>query len=289
LGETPLRLRIFAGSNGNMGGMSSRLAALRIATAAVLTLSMAGCSAPLSEKWVRYSFAPAPEQSGQDSETSPTSDPGAKPQTERTPPNCSQVKCVALTFDDGPGTYTPELLSLLDQYDAKATFFLIGGNVKKHPQIVRDEVARGHEIGNHTWSHKDLTKISVAAAKRDLQKTDDAIKEATGVEPTLVRPPFGSLPTSLKKNLSVPIALWDVDTLDWKTRNTKSTIKAAEKIVPGSIVLMHDIHKSTIDAMPKILKDLSAEGYHFVTVTELIGHPKPGIGYGSGQHPTSKD
>lgn len=269
--------------------MSSRLAALSIATAAVLTLSLAGCSAPLSEKWVRYSFAPGPEESAEATATPPSEDQGAKPAAERTPPNCSKVKCVALTFDDGPGSYTTELLSLLDQYDAKATFFLIGGNVKKHPQIVRDEVAKGHEIGNHTWAHKDLTKMSVAAAKRDLQKTDDAVKQAAGVEPTLVRPPFGSLPRSLKKNLAVPIALWDVDTLDWKTRNTKSTIKAAEKIVPGSIVLMHDIHKSTVDAMPTILKDLDAKGYHFVTVTELIGHPKPGIGYGSGQHPGSKD
>ncbi|MFJ6417654.1 polysaccharide deacetylase family protein [Paeniglutamicibacter sp. NPDC091659] len=269
--------------------MSSRLAVLRIATAAVLTLAMAGCSAPLSENWVRYSFAPAPEDSGQAAETPPATDQGTKPEAERTPPNCSKVKCVALTFDDGPGKYTPELLSLLDQYDAKATFFLIGKNVKKHPQIVRDELSKGHEIGNHTWSHKDLTKVSIAAAKRDLQKTDDAIKEATGTDPTLVRPPFGALPRSLKKNLSVPIALWDVDTLDWKTRNTKSTIKAAEKIVPGSIVLMHDIHKSTIDAVPAILKDLSSKGYHFVTVTELIGHPNPGIGYGSGQRPaTSK-
>ncbi|GAA1496989.1 hypothetical protein GCM10009628_19920 [Paeniglutamicibacter kerguelensis] len=272
-----------------MGTMSSRLAALRIATAAALALSLAGCSAPLSEKWVRYSFAQAPEDSGQATATPPATASSVEPQAERTPPNCSKVKCVALTFDDGPGKYTPELLSLLDQYDAKATFFLIGGNVKKHPQIVRDEVAKGHEIGNHTWSHEDLTKVSVAAAKRDMQKTDDAIKEAAGVDPTLVRPPFGSLPASLKKNLSVPIALWDVDTLDWQTRNTKSTIKTAEKIVPGSIVLMHDIHKSTVDAMPTILKDLSTKGYHFVTVTELIGSPKPGIGYGSGQHPTAKD
>ena len=272
-----------------METMSSRSAVFRIATALALTLSLAGCSVPLSENWVRYPFASPPEESGVPGGDSPDPSADAKPQKERVAPDCSEVKCVALTFDDGPGKYTPELLNLLDQYNAKATFFLIGRNVKKNPQLVRDEVERGHEIGNHTWSHEDLNEMSLGAAKRDLQKTDDAVKDAAGVEPTLVRPPFGALPASLKKNLDVPIALWDVDTLDWKTRDTKSTIKAAEKVVPGSIVLMHDIHKSTIEAMPKILKDLDAKGYHFVTVTELIGNPKPGIGYGSGQRPGSTD
>ena len=86
----------------------------------------------------------------------------------------------------------------------------------------------------------------------------------------------------------MPIALWNVDTLDWKTRDTKKTINNAEQTTPGSIVLMHDIHESTIKAVPSILKDLKAQDYHFVTVTELIGHPNPGIGYGMGQYPGKK-
>lgn len=267
--------------------MSFRFAPLRVAVSAALVLAVAGCSAPLSETWSGHNPALPPAQSAK-----PPAAAAAKPEEKkpaaRVAPDCSTVKCVALTFDDGPGTYTPELLKMLAEYDAKATFFLIGENVAKHPQIVRDEVAAGHEIGNHSWSHRDLSKISAAAAKRDLQKTDAAIEKADGVKPTLVRPPFGAIAPSLKKTLDVPVALWNIDTLDWKTRDTEKTVKAAQKVTPGSIVLMHDIHESTVKAVPAILKNLKAQGYHFVTVTELIGHPKPGIGYGTGQAPGTK-
>lgn len=269
-----------------MGAMTSRLMPLRIVVGTALVLALAGCGAPLSKNWSGFNPAMVPAESA-----SPQAslEPEARPApVARVAPNCSVVKCVALTFDDGPGTHTPELLKLLDDYDAKATFFLIGENAEKHPQIAKDEVASGHEIGNHTWSHKDLTKMSVAAAERDLTKTNETVEKITGKKPTLVRPPFGAIPPSLKKSLKVPIALWNVDTLDWQTRNTEKTIKAAKNVTPGSIVLMHDIHESTIKAMPAILKDLKAKGFHFVTVTELIGHPKPGIGYGTGQYPGQK-
>lgn len=270
--------------------MTSRFVSIRFVISTALVLTLAGCGAPLSENWSGYKHTMVPPENGASAPESgatqqPTEDPGTNPGPARVAPDCSAVKCVALTFDDGPGKYTPELLKLLDEYDAKATFFLIGKNVAKHPQIVKDEAAAGHEIGNHTWSHKDLTKMSVAAAQRDLKKTDNAIKNVTGEDPTLIRPPFGAIPPSLKKALEVPVALWDVDTLDWKTRDTKKTVKTAEQITPGSIVLMHDIHESTVKAVPTILKDLKAQGYHFVTVTEIIGKPKPGIGYGMGQYP----
>ncbi|GAA5227976.1 polysaccharide deacetylase family protein [Paeniglutamicibacter antarcticus] len=264
--------------------MVNRSILLRLLGALVLPLVLAGCGAPLSDSWDGYRTGPATEQgSPTKARTSPRDAP------EPPGPDCSLVKCVALTFDDGPGTYTESLLDLLDEHQAKATFFLIGENVAKHPGVVRDELDRGHELGNHTFSHRDLTKMSLAAAQRELRKTDAAIKKATGEEPTLIRPPFGAIPTSLKKTLDVPVALWSVDTLDWQTRDTKKTVKAAEKVEPGSIVLMHDIHESTIKAMPRILTDLQAKGYHFVTVSELISKPKPGIGYGTGQHPATKN
>lgn len=273
--------------------MTSRFAPVHLVIGTALVLALAGCGAPLSENWSGYKHTVVPPENGGSAPVGsanlqPNQEPGSGTAPARVAPDCSAVKCVALTFDDGPGIYTPELLKILDDYDAKATFFLIGENVAKHPQTVKDEVAAGHEIGNHTWSHKDLTKMSVSAAQRDLKKTDDAIEKAIGEKPTLVRPPFGAIPPSLKKALAVPIALWNVDTLDWKTRDTKKTIKNAEQTTPGSIVLMHDIHESTIKAVPSILKDLKAQDYHFVTVTELIGHPNPGIGYGMGQYPGKK-
>ncbi|WP_411731626.1 polysaccharide deacetylase family protein [Paeniglutamicibacter sp.] len=250
---------------------------LRTLGASALLLLLAGCSAPLSAHW--QGFPPAPQAKPGTAETDSAPAPAG--------PDCAEVKCVALTFDDGPGPYTESLLDVLDEHDAKATFFLIGIDVAKHPDIVRDEFARGHELGNHTWSHQDLAKLSPDAGQRELRKANDAIKEATGAAPTVMRPPYGTITESLKKSQPVPVVMWSDDTLDWKTRNAKKTIKAAENIEPGSIVLMHDIHKSTIDAMPKILTDLESQGYHFVTVSQLVGSPKPGVAHKTGQQPAA--
>ncbi|WP_258142370.1 polysaccharide deacetylase family protein [Arthrobacter sp. MYb227] len=279
-------LRKLKGSPWNMEVMTSRFTALRLSLSTALVLVIAGCGTPLSENWSDYTPPAAPAQII--ATTPPSAAPEPEKKLERVAPDCSIEKCVALTFDDGPGSHTPELLKVLAQYDAKATFFLIGENVAKHPDIVKAELDAGHEIGNHSWAHKDLSKMSVTAAKKDLQKSDDAIQKAIEQKATLVRPPFGALAPSLKKSLDVPVALWSVDTLDWKTRDTKKTEKSAEKVKPGDIVLMHDIHESTVKAVPEMLKTLKAQGYHFVTVTEIIGKPKDGIGYGTGQSPATK-
>lgn len=255
--------------------MVSRSKVLKFLSASALAVLLAGCGAPLSAHW--QGFPPdGPERAA--GKGAPQADASAAPG-----PDCSQVKCVALTFDDGPGPYTASLLDILDEHEAKATFFLIGKDIAKLPEVVREEAARGHEIGNHTWSHQDLAKISVAAAQRELRKTDAAIKEVTGASPTVIRPPYGTIREDLKKSLDLPVAMWSVDTFDWKTRDAKKTIKSAEKVVPGSIVLMHDIHPSTVKAMPTMLADLKARGFHFVTVSQLVGDPKPGTGYETGQ------
>ncbi|NRQ37738.1 polysaccharide deacetylase family protein [Nonomuraea sp. NN258] len=190
--------------------------------------------------------------------------------------DCRQVKCVALTFDDGPGKHTAALLRHLAAYDARATFFVVGQNVAERPGTVRRLVEDGHEIGNHTWSHPDLTRLTPAAVRKQWARTDKAVLAAAGVLPKLVRPPYGALNGTVRKHTKRPMVLWSVDTLDWRYRDSRRVAKVTvKKARPGGIVLFHDIHPTTVAAMPKALKKLAARGYHFVTVSELLGDAKP--------------
>jgi len=195
---------------------------------------------------------------------------------------------IAMTFDDGPSaTLTPKLLDLLAAHHIKATFFVIGENVAEHPEIVARAAREGHEIGNHSWSHPNLGKMSDQAVRSQLQRTDDAIKNATGQRPTLMRPPYGSI-TAREKHwihdeFGYRVILWDVDPLDWK-RPGPAVVRnrILKETQRGSIVLSHDIHPGTIEAMPSTLDALEANGFKFVTVSELIrmatpkaSHPSP--------------
>jgi peptidoglycan-N-acetylglucosamine deacetylase len=195
---------------------------------------------------------------------------------------------IAMTFDDGPSaTLTPKLLDLLAAHHIKATFFVIGENVAEHPEIVARAAREGHEIGNHSWSHPNLGKMSDESVRRQLQQTDDAIKSATGKRPTLMRPPYGSITAREKRwihdEFGYDIILWDVDPYDWK-RPGPAVVRARilKETRPGSIVLSHDIHPGTIEAMPSTFGELEAKGFKFVTVSELIRmaaarppHPSP--------------
>src|SRR5213083_2418863 len=183
---------------------------------------------------------------------------------------------IAMTFDDGPSaTLTPKLLDLLAAHHIKATFFVIGENVAEHPDIVARAAREGHEIGNHSWSHPNFAKMSQESVRSQLQRTDDAIKNATGKRPTLMRPPYGSL-TEREKHwihdeFGYRIILWDVDPYDWK-RPGPAVVRnrILKETQPGSIVLSHDIHPGTIEAMPSTFDALEAKGFKFVTVSELI-------------------
>jgi len=188
---------------------------------------------------------------------------------------------IAMTFDDGPHpTLTPKLLDLLAAHHIKATFFVIGQNVAEYPEIVERAAREGHEIGNHSWAHPKLGKMSDDAVRRDLSRTDDAIKRVIGARPTLLRPPYGSI-TSRQKNwiheeFGYRIILWDVDPLDWKRPGPMTVCnRIVKETRPGSIVLSHDIHPGTIEAMPATLDQLETKGFKFVTVSELIGMAKP--------------
>ena len=183
---------------------------------------------------------------------------------------------IAMTFDDGPSaTLTPKLLDLLAAHHIKATFFVIGENVAEHPEIVARAAREGHEIANHSWSHPNLGKMSDDSVRRQLRQTDDAIKNATGKRPTLMRPPYGSITAREKRwihdEFGYDIILWDVDPYDWK-RPGPAVVRARilKETRPGSIVLSHDIHPGTIEAMPSTFDELEAKGFKFVTVSELI-------------------
>lgn len=188
---------------------------------------------------------------------------------------------IAMTFDDGPNEkLTPKLLALLAAHHIKATFFVIGQNVTEHPEIVARAAREGHEIANHSWSHPNLGKMSDEGVRRELRRTDDAIKEATGKAPTLFRPPYGSITARQKRwiheEFGYEIILWDVDPLDWK-RPGPAVVRnrILKETRAGSIVLSHDIHPGTIEAMPATLDQLEAKGFKFVTVSELISMATP--------------
>ncbi|MFI0371304.1 polysaccharide deacetylase family protein [Actinomadura sp. 1N219] len=196
--------------------------------------------------------------------------------------DCDRVKCVSLTFDDGPGPHTARLLDTLKAGGARATFFMLGENVQAHPDVVRRIAMEGHEVANHTWSHPDLTTQSPAEVRSQIQRTQQAVKNASGVAPTLMRPPYGATNTQVGRAVGMPLILWSVDTLDWQhksvSRDTRIGVKEPEG---GGIVLFHDIHKPSVDAIPKVVDGLKKRGFTLVTVSELFqGKPlQPGQTY----------
>ncbi|MDR0269361.1 polysaccharide deacetylase family protein [Paenibacillus sp.] len=181
------------------------------------------------------------------------------------------VKRVALTFDDGPHPKdTLKILELLKKYDAKATFFMLGGRVDFYPDVVKKIADQGHELGNHTWDHKDLKTLSTAEAIQEVERTNQAIKSAVGREPTVFRPPYGARNKEVENAIGIPSVLWTIDTLDWKSHNPDQILKIVkENVKDGSTILMHDIHRTTVEAVEPILKYLKKEGYECVTVSEL--------------------
>ncbi|WP_314397272.1 polysaccharide deacetylase family protein [uncultured Gemella sp.] len=181
-------------------------------------------------------------------------------------------KAVALTFDDGPNpNTTPIALELLKKYNAKGTFFMVGKAVAGNEEIIKQVVAEGHQIGNHSWSHPLLTKISLEQAKSQINDTTEALKKASGQDVHIMRPPYGGINATIQAAVDQSFILWDVDTLDWKNRNTASIMKEVRKARPGSIILMHDVHQTSINALPTVLQYLTKQGFELVTIDELMG------------------
>ncbi len=183
-----------------------------------------------------------------------------------------EPKCIALTFDDGPHpSYTERLLDGLKERGVHVTFFVTGEHATLHPDIIRRMQEEGHVIGNHTYSHIQLRQDNREAFKRELQKTNQVLKELTGEDVVYVRPPYGSWDKDLEKELNMIPVLWSVDPLDWCTGNVQTVVRRVkEKVKDNSIILMHDYYDTSVTAALQIVDELLGEGYEFVTVEEML-------------------
>ncbi len=199
--------------------------------------------------------------------------------------SCATVKCVALTFDDGPTPFDDRLLQILKDNDAKATFFLIGNKAAANPAGAARIAEAGMEIGNHTWEHPNMTTIPVEDIAGQFSKANDAISSATGLTPKLYRPAGGLSDGAVRQaaaRVGLAEILWDVIPFDWvndsNTGATRSMLMTYIK--PGSVVLFHDTYSSTVDLVYQFIPVLRANGYRLVTVSELLGPRAPGSSYG---------
>ena len=180
------------------------------------------------------------------------------------------TKYIAFTFDDGPGIYTKKLVSALKKYDSKATFFSLGRSVARHKDALKYAHANGMEIGTHTYSHKNLKKCSKKTIKDEIRRGKEIVKDTIGVYPTLLRPPYGNYNKTVSRNAGLPMIYWSVDTLDWKHKKTKYVEKSILRQSKGwDIVLLHDIHKTSVNGFIKALPKLKKRNYELVTVSEL--------------------
>lgn len=179
---------------------------------------------------------------------------------------------IAITFDDGPSpSWTGKLLDGLKERNVKATFFLIGENVKQSPELVKREAEEGHLVGNHTYHHVEITRVSDEKAKEEILMTNEAITEITGKEVSYMRPPFGAWQKQLEWELDVMPVMWTIDPLDWTTNNADEIVnKVVTQAKENDIILLHDCYESSVDAALRIIDVLQEEGFEFVTVDKLI-------------------
>ncbi len=187
------------------------------------------------------------------------------------PPNCSQVTCLALTFDDGPNSVsTPQILGALEAAGAHATFFEIGKYIGANQSLLIRMSQDGDDIGNHSWSHPDFTKLTPAQIRSQIDKTQKAIT-SIGIEaPAMFRPPYEYFELPMLKYIKMPVILWNVDPKDWAQKSSANVAKIVkQQAIPGGIIVMHD-KTTTAGALAKILHDLSTK-YQFVTVSQLLG------------------
>ncbi len=184
----------------------------------------------------------------------------------------STDKLVALTFDDGPySPVTSKILDTLKKYNGRATFFVVGNRAADYSKVLKRASDMGCEIGSHTYSHVNLTTLSVSEMQTEVQKSCNAISDITGKKVTIMRPPEGATSDSVKANIGMPMVMWSVDSRDWDYRNADKDYQTVmDNVFDGSIVLMHDLYPETAEAVAKIVPELAKQGYKFVTFSELM-------------------
>jgi len=221
----------------------------------------------LTEEWLTRLKIDEPRE-----ENSETDDAPAGEKEEDDQQTSVDNKKVALTFDDGPHPEnTLKALQLLAKYDMKATFFMLGSRIDFYPDLVQEVFDQGHEIGNHTWNHKQLTKVSDKDIKEEIDSVNQRLEGIIGESATVFRPPYGATNNHVESFLTVPSVLWTIDTLDWKTKNPEAILaEIKENLKPGAIILMHDIHATTIDALELVLPYLEEQGYTSVEVSKVL-------------------
>lgn len=183
---------------------------------------------------------------------------------------------VALTFDDGPSAHTDRLLDIFSASGGKGTFFIVGNVIEGREATLQRMVSSGHEIGGHSWNHRQMTKLDPAELTNQIMNTRAKLYQVTGMDTTIIRPPYGSYNDQVKATaaeLGVALINWSVDTLDWKHKDANKVYNSImDQAKDGAIILCHDLHKSTVDAMERVIPDLIAQGYQLVTVSELFSH-----------------
>lgn len=216
----------------------------------------------------------------------PSPEPEVEPEVD-----CSAVKCVALTFDDGPGEHTEKLLDILERHQAKATFFVVGPNAESNPGTMKRMVRAGHELGNHTWHHPVLPQLTDAQVRYEFDSTDEVIRKITGNRTKMNRPPYGASNPRVNRLMPSASIMWSIDTLDWRHRDAATSIAVVkEQLSPGAIVLFHDIHAPSVAAIEPLLKHFAAKGYHPVTVSQILASSKlkPGATFERGDAPAPR-
>lgn len=184
--------------------------------------------------------------------------------------NTIRDKYVVFTFDDGINYNTKRILEVLDHYQVHASFFIVGNTVNNYNKTLMDIYNSGNDIGNHSYSHKELTRISRARVIDEIEKTNSVIFNVIGEYPKYLRPSYGSVNNFVKNNSGMPIVIWNLDTKDWKHHNSNYIVnKIINNVDDGDIILMHDIYSATYNAVKKVIPLLYEKGYNIVSITEL--------------------
>jgi len=179
-------------------------------------------------------------------------------------------KFIALSFDDGPSIYTKDIINILKENDACATFFILGNKVEFYQEVLLESIKNGNELGNHSYNHKWLSRLSINNLKDQIESTQNIIYEKLNYVPVYLRPTYGSVTNRIRKNTDLKIALWNVDTKDWKIKNVDRIVeRATTDIEDSDIILMHDIFERSSLALKDIITILKEQEFQFVTLSEL--------------------